>query len=346
MRKKIREHKLSASHIEAVKVQAVAKCNILPETVIEQQKEVLATTCCIFRTAYYVAKNDRPYLDHPELIDLQRTNGCNIGRILHSPTVCTDIIDHIADEMKKRLISDIVLHKRPFSVLIDESTSLGKKSCLIIYIRSCVGESTEPLSFMLDIIDLRDTTAAGILDALLECLNKHGLTDTVLGQFWLGLGTDGASVMLGKRGGLCVQLKEKYPNLIAWHCFNHRLELAVHGATKACTEINHFKLFMEKLYSLYSMSPKNRRALEQCAAEVGSELLRIGRVLDVRWVASSHRAVKAVWTSYPALCAHFIQSSTKVHRLCDDGFKGTIAVQRHGKQNAITSIPEKCRHYA
>ena len=98
MRKKIRDHKLSACHIEAVKVQAVAKCNILPETVVEQQKEVLATTCCIFRTAYYVAKNDRPYLDHPELIDLQRANGCNVGRILHSPTVCTDIIDHIADE--------------------------------------------------------------------------------------------------------------------------------------------------------------------------------------------------------------------------------------------------------
>lgn len=310
MRKKIREHKLSASHSEAVKVQVVAKCNILPETVVEQQKEVLATTCCIFRTAYYVAKNDRPYLDHPELIDLQRANGCNVGRILHSPTVCTDIIDHIAHEMRKKLISEIVLQKRPFSVLIDESTSLGKNSCLIIYIRSCVGESSEPLSFMLDIIDLKDTTAAGILDALLECLNKHGLTDTVLTQFWLGLGTDGASVMLGKRGGLCVQLKEKYPNLIAWHCFNHRLELAVHDATKACTEINHFKLFMDKLYSLYSMSPKNRRALEQCAAEVGSELLRIGRVLDVRWVASSHRSVKAVWTSYPALCAHFIQSST------------------------------------
>jgi len=85
--------------------------------------------------------------------------------------------------MRKKLISDIVLQKRPFSVLIDESTSLGKNSCLIIYIRSCVGESSEPQSFMLDIIDLKDTTAAGILDALLECLNKRGLTDTVLAHF-------------------------------------------------------------------------------------------------------------------------------------------------------------------
>ena len=309
LRKKIGEHKLSASHTEAEKVKILAKCNILPEAVAEQEKELLTTTCNIFRTAYYLAKHDRPYLDHPGLVDLQKTNGSDMGRILHSPTVCTDIVDHIAREMRAKLISSIMTQKKPFSVLIDESTSLGAKSCLIIYIRSCVGDSNDPLTFFLDIVELTDTTAAGILDALLGCLTKHGLTEDFLSQFWLGIGTDGASVMLGKRGGLCTKLKEKYPNLLTWHCFNHRLELAVHDAVKACTQVNHFKIFMQKLYSLYSMSPKNRRALQQCAAEVGSELLKIGRVLDVRWVASSHRAVKAVWVSYTALYAHFEKAS-------------------------------------
>ena len=28
------------------------------------------TTECVFRTAYYIAKNNRPYTDHPKLIDL------------------------------------------------------------------------------------------------------------------------------------------------------------------------------------------------------------------------------------------------------------------------------------
>jgi len=53
LRKKIREHKLSASHTEAEKVKILAKCNILPEAVAEQEKELLTTTCNIFRTAYY-----------------------------------------------------------------------------------------------------------------------------------------------------------------------------------------------------------------------------------------------------------------------------------------------------
>lgn len=49
---------------------------------------------------------------------------------------------------------------------------------------------------------------------------------------------------------------------IGWHCFNHRLELSVHDAVKACTELNHFKIFMQKLYTVYSAFPKNRRGLE------------------------------------------------------------------------------------
>lgn len=137
----------------------------------------------------------------------------------------------------------------------------------------------------------------------------HGLVDDILSACWLGLATDGASVMLGENGGVYAKLKQRFPRIIGWHCFNHRLELSVHDAVKACTELNHFKIFVQKLYSLYSVAPKNRRMLESCAADLGMELLRIGRVLDVRWVASSYRTVRAVWTSYPALFQHFSKAS-------------------------------------
>jgi len=33
-----------------------------------------------FRTAYYVANNDKPYTDHPDLIDLQKANDISVGR--------------------------------------------------------------------------------------------------------------------------------------------------------------------------------------------------------------------------------------------------------------------------
>ena len=41
-----------------------------------------------------------------------------------------------------------------------------------------------------------------------------------------GLGSDGASVMLGVRGGVSTLLKEQTPFLVANHCIAHRLALA------------------------------------------------------------------------------------------------------------------------
>ena len=61
---------------------------------------------------------------------------------------------------------------------------------------------------------------------------------------------------------------------------------------------------------MYSASPKNRRALERCASELGTQMLKIGRVLDVRWVASSFRTIHAVWNNYAALHAHFSQAAS------------------------------------
>ena len=65
---------------------------------------------------------------------------------------------------------------------------------------------------------------------------------------------------------------------------------------------------MQKLYSLYSMPNKN------AATEVGSQFLRIGRVLNVRWVASSFWTVHAVWTSLGALVQHFMDACSDERR--------------------------------
>ena len=116
----------------------------------------------------------------------------------------------------------------------------------------------------------------------------------MLFKHWLGFASNGASVMLGQTAGVCALLKKQYLKLIGWHCLNHRLELSVHDAVKACVQVNHFKIFMDKLYSLYSMSPKHQRSIERCAAELGTEIRKIGKILNVRWVACSFRSVKAV----------------------------------------------------
>ena len=84
----------------------------------------------------------------------------------------------------------------------------------------------------------------------------------------------------------------------------HRLELAIHSTVKEINPIGHFRILLDSLYAFYSRSPKNQRELEQHANDVAVELLKVGRVFDVRWVFSSFRAVRALWRDHPALCNH------------------------------------------
>ena len=305
LRKKMHDHRTSQCHKTAFKLLQVREEDILKSTVANQLQQSHTETANIFRTAYYIAHSDRPYTDHAELIKLQALNGVNVGRVLHSNVTCTDIVNHISCEMRSALISSMIVAKSSCSVLIDESTSLGRASCLVVYLRTTFDDSTGPVTFFLDIIELSSTTAEGIEKALLDCLHGHGLTVDYLQAHWVGFGCDGASVMMGIKSGVAARLRSKFPQVICWHCLNHRLELSVGDAVKSCTEINNFKAFMDLLYSTYSMSPKLNRELGECASELQMLLNRIGRILDVRWVASSCRTVKAVWHSYEALHSHF-----------------------------------------
>jgi len=95
---------------------------------------------------------------------------------------------------------------------------------------------------------------------------------------------------------------------------NHRLELAVGDSVKDVNAVNHFKSFMDSLYVLYNASPKNQNELKNICNELDTIFLKVGRVLDVRWVASSLRAVKVVWKMFEALCNHFSSASSDINR--------------------------------
>jgi hypothetical protein len=45
-------------------------------------------------------------------------------------------------------------------------------------------------------------------------------------------------------------MKQLFPDIFLRHCMSHRLELAIGDAVDAVTGVNHFKSFLDKLYSL------------------------------------------------------------------------------------------------
>lgn len=236
----------------------------------------LESSKSIFRTAYYISKHDRPYSDHFSLLALQQINGVNIGVGLHSRYSAVEIIQHVSKEMNNRIVKQIKDVSGKVSIIIDESTSLSSKSILIVYLKCEISKELPPNYLFLDLVELSDQKAETVLQCLLRCLHKHGFDSEYLNQHLVAFTSDGASVMLGKRSGVAQKLLSLYPNLIIWHCMNHRLELALADAVDEVGGVNHFQIFMDKLYTLYSRSPMNQRQLADCAGELDQQINKIG----------------------------------------------------------------------
>jgi hypothetical protein len=94
-------------------------------------------------------------------------------------------------------------------------------------------------SFFFDLTELDNTRATSIVEMFLSNLHSNGFEDEFLFRNWISFGCDGASNMLGRHAGVAGRLVEKYPNLIVWHCSNHRLEIPVNDVVREMSAVCH-----------------------------------------------------------------------------------------------------------
>uniref|UniRef100_A0A671MGA9 HAT C-terminal dimerisation domain-containing protein n=1 Tax=Sinocyclocheilus anshuiensis TaxID=1608454 RepID=A0A671MGA9_9TELE len=279
LRKKVFEHARTKAHLAAADILEKAKGGTIVQAIVNSQLEQITTTARVFRTAYKEAKRHRPAYGFEQEIDCQVLNGVDMGRILHSNVACSNIPKHISEEMKRKQFEKIVQCAPKLSLMLDESTSLNKKSALIIYVRVQLPGMDMPTNIFTELVELDDLTAEGIVRHILSALERLNLTEEFLSKTLIGVTCDGASLMLGRT--------------------THRLELAVGDVVKEIGAINYLKILMDKLYAIYSASNKSRMELKDAAESLDVQLCKIGRILDTRWVASSFRTVEAVWKKLP-----------------------------------------------
>jgi hypothetical protein len=153
------------------------------------------------------------------------------------------------------------------------------------------------------------STTECIFNTLFTTLNDFGFTNEYLKANSIAFCSDGANLMLGRKSGVAIKLLELFPEVIIWNCLNHRLQLSLDDSISEIKQVNHFKVFLDKIYCLYHQPNKNQtKLLGSVAKELEIEINKIGWVMGPRWAACGLQAATAAWHAYPALYMHFFHS--------------------------------------
>ncbi|XP_077870232.1 zinc finger protein 862-like, partial [Saccoglossus kowalevskii] len=107
------------------------------------------------------------------------------------------------------------------------------------------------------------------------------------------LGSDGASVMVGRRTGVATRLRERNPMLVNIHCVAHRLALAAAQAMNGIKYLKRFSSILQQLYYFYQNSAVQMSGLKQIEAILSEPQIKMKEAKSVRWL-SHQRAVDAV----------------------------------------------------
>lgn len=121
----------------------------------------------------------------------------------------------------------------------------------------------------------------------------------------MGFGSDGASVNMGKRGGVGAKLKESVPHLVKIHCVAHRLELAANTAIKNHSAMKKVQDVLQHIYKHYHYSPKALRELNEIGEALEQQVLKPGNLGGTRWLPRVERALETLGRNYAVIVAHF-----------------------------------------
>ena len=203
------DHEKNPAHVAAVEAFEVSN-RLLLEKPMEKclqklEKEHFQQMSILFHSAFYLAKQGRPFTDFKDLVALQVANGLDIP-----PSYCNDkqarvFTGFIYDIFRKAKITDI-RKSDYFSILSDGSTDTSTQEEEIMYVRY-LEDNIIPKTAFVALKALEKADASSIHAALVSTLEgeleiSDWKDNLVSGCF------DGAAVNLGCKSGVVVRLEK------------------------------------------------------------------------------------------------------------------------------------------
>ncbi len=185
------------------------------------------------------------------------------GALEMKRTKCQALVKNIlAPFFQGDLLED--LKNAPFSLLVDEATDLSVKKLLGVSVIYYSKKMKKIVTTYLNLIELESADACGLEEAVEKVLLKWEVKE---GNF-VGLGTDGASVMVGERRSLQKLLKDKFPGLVHVKCSCHSIDLAAKEAVKKSMP-SHLEYMLKESHNWFAHSSLRQSNFAQMVEKIG-----------------------------------------------------------------------------
>ena len=186
-----------------------------------------------------------------------------------------------------------------------------------------VDKQGQPCTKFVDIVALESATADGVCKAITTGLEMVDIDEETLKKKLAQRNFDGASVMIGKKSGVAVQIQKKVAHpVVILHCVAHNLELGVLDAVKPCPYLETFDEIIRHVFKFYYYSPKKRGEVNAVSEILDEDPAHFSsNIKKTRWLSSRHRA----------LCCYRKES-------CCDSHKGEDAAKAKRTLKQITTV--------
>jgi hypothetical protein len=177
-----------------------------------------------------------------------------------STSTANEFVDSMADVVRQRTVSEMNSSPNPyFGLMLDEgSSAVAVRKMLGISVKF-IGSDGNPSVKYLATKEVVDGKAQTMVDTVKSTFQAMGITSWQ--EKLRSLGTDGASVMLGRKEGVGAKLAQQCKGLITVHCNNHRLALAARDSFKGIPEMIKIEEFLSGLYNFFHWSPNRSNSL-------------------------------------------------------------------------------------
>ncbi|XP_053396558.1 zinc finger protein 862-like [Mercenaria mercenaria] len=196
-----------------------------------------------------------------------------------SEYTANELLDSLAAVAETDLIDQ--LNHSPFvTVLTDESTDLSNTKRLVLYAQ-LISEDMKPSTVFINNTECKDASGKGIAAALQYELSQRGVPLEKV----MSLGSDGASVMTGKKNGAAAIMRRSNPHMVNIHCIAHRLALCRSQAAADIPLLHKHQQTLTDLFYYFKGSSKRESRLHAIQAILDDPCLTIKEIHSVRWLS-------------------------------------------------------------